>query len=61
MPKVKIDSNLYDRVKKVSQVAGYSSVEEFVIHMIEKELERIETDDDDKKVADRLRGLGYIE
>ena len=61
MPKVKLDSNLFDRVKKVSQVAGYSSVEEFVIHMIEKELERIEVADDDKKVTDRLRGLGYIE
>jgi len=61
MPKIKIDSNLYDRLKSVTKVAGYSSVEEFVMHMIEKELEQIEVPDDDKAVEERLRGLGYIE
>ncbi len=61
MAKIKIDSNLYDRLKKVTAVAGYSSVEEFVVHMIEKELEQIESPDDDKAVEERLRGLGYIE
>ena len=61
MAKIKIDSNLYDRLKKVIEVAGYSSIEEFVVHMIEKELEQIESPDDDKAVEERLRGLGYIE
>ena len=61
MAKIKIDSNLFDRLKKVTEVAGYSSVEEFVVHMIEKELEQIEVPDDDKTVEERLRGLGYIE
>ena len=61
MPKIKIESNLYDRLKKVAEVAGYSSVEEFVVHMIEKELEQIEVPEDDKAVEERLRGLGYIE
>ena len=61
MPKIKIESGLYDRLKKVTEVAGYSSVEEFVTHMIEKELEQIEVPDDDQAVEERLRGLGYIE
>ena len=61
MAKIKIDSNMYDRLKKVTEVAGYSSVEEFVVHMIEKELEQIEVPEDDKAVEERLRGLGYIE
>ena len=61
MAKIKIDNNLYDRLKKVTEVAGYSSVEEFMVHMIEKELEQIEAPDDDKAVEERLRGLGYIE
>jgi hypothetical protein len=61
MAKIKIDNNLYDRLKKVTEVAGYSSVEEFVVHMIEKELEQIEVPNDDKAVEERLRGLGYIE
>lgn len=61
MAKIKIDSNLYDRVKKMSESAGYSSVEEFVIHLIEKELSGHESADSDDQVADQLRGLGYIE
>ena len=61
MAKIKIDSNLYDRLKKVTEVAGYSSVDEFIVHMIEKELEQSEVPDDDKAVEERLRGLGYIE
>ena len=61
MPKIKVESGLYDRLKKVSEIAGYSSMEEFVTHMIEKELEKIEVSDDDKAVEERLRGLGYIE
>ncbi len=61
MAKIKIDSNLFDRLKKAAEVAGYSSTEEFVTHIIEKELAKIETDNVDENVANRLRGLGYIE
>lgn len=61
MRKIKIESGLHDRLKKVTEVAGYSSVEEFVTHMIEKELEKIEAPEDDKAIEERLRGLGYIE
>lgn len=61
MAKVKIDSNLFDRLKKVTKSAGYTSVEEFVTHIIEKALAEHETDQADEKVADQLRGLGYIE
>jgi metal-responsive CopG/Arc/MetJ family transcriptional regulator len=60
--KIKIDDNLYDRVKKVAEVAGYSSADEFIVHMIEKELEKVEsTGDDEQAVIDRLKGLGYLE
>ena len=61
MPKIKIDDNLYDRVKKVAEVAGYSSPEEFMVHIIEKELAKLESADDDKTIEERLRGLGYID
>jgi hypothetical protein len=61
MAKIKIDSSLFDRVKKAVETAGYTSVEEFVIHIIEKEVARYETPPADEKVADQLRGLGYIE
>ena len=61
MPKIKVEKGLFDRLKKVTEIAGYSSVEEFMTHMIEKELEKIEVAEDDKAVEERLRGLGYIE
>ena len=61
MAKIKIDSNLFERMKNSAQAAGYSSVEEFITHIIEKEVAKHETADTDEKVADQLRGLGYIE
>lgn len=61
MAKIKIDSNLHDRLKKAAEKVGYSNVEEFITHIIEKELSKIEAADDDATVTDRLRGLGYID
>jgi hypothetical protein len=58
--KIKIDSGLYDRVKRVAEIAGYGSVDEFVVHVIERELEKLEAESD-ADVTDRLRGLGYLE
>jgi hypothetical protein len=61
MSKIKIDANLYERVKKIAEKAGYTTPEEFVIHVLEKELSVLESADSDADVTERLRGLGYIE
>jgi len=61
MAKIKIDAGIYERAKKVAATAGYSSTEEFITHIIETELAKHETADEDTKVADELRGLGYID
>ena len=61
MAKIRIDAGLLERATRAAEVAGYSNVEEFVAHLIEKELARSETDNAERQVADRLRGLGYIE
>lgn len=61
MAKIKLDDPLYERVKKISETAGYSSADEFIVHLIEKELSVIESADSDEEVTERLRGLGYIE
>jgi 4-hydroxy-3-methylbut-2-enyl diphosphate reductase IspH len=61
MAKIKIDDELWDRVKKVSETAGYATPEEFVTHVIEKELSAIEGGaDDEEEIKKRLQGLGYI-
>jgi hypothetical protein len=61
--KVKIDKDLHRRASEHAAAAGYSSVDEFVAHCIEKELHASgqDTDQDEQQVADRLKGLGYIE
>lgn len=61
MAKIKLDSNLYERVKKVAEIAGYPTPEEFIVHVIEKELSMLETAESDEEVTERLKGLGYIE
>ena len=58
--KIKIDKNLLERAKKFASVAGYSSVDEFIAHLIEKELAKLEGAQDDEEVKKRLKGLGYI-
>ena len=61
MPKINIDQSLYDRAKRTAAAVGYSSVEELIVHSIETELKRLEAADAEERVADQLRGLGYIE
>lgn len=59
--KVKVNKDILERCKKVSEIAGYSSVEEFVEHVLEKELKDIESaGSSDADITESLRGLGYI-
>lgn len=57
---VKIDKDLLERVKKIAQVAGYSSAEEFITHALEKELQQFEGSDSEEEIRKKLQGLGYI-
>ncbi len=61
MPKIKIEQATSDRLAELSGKAGYSSVDEFVTHIIERELEKFQDASDDQQIEERLRGLGYIE
>lgn len=61
MAKISIDDGLFDRAKTAAAKAGYSSVDEFIAHCMEKALEKHGDDEAEAQVADQLRGLGYIE
>jgi hypothetical protein len=61
MVKVKIDPGLFDRAKRAAEAGGYSSVEEFIAHCIESGIAKHKVEEPEDQVADRLRGLGYIE
>ncbi len=64
--RLKIDEGLLERATKCAEDSGYSSVDEFLLHTIEKEINRLmgssegasETEETVKK---RLQGLGYID
>jgi hypothetical protein len=61
MVKIKMEPGLFDRASRAAQAAGYSSVEEFVAHCVERELQRLQVEEAEAQVSDQLRGLGYIE
>jgi metal-responsive CopG/Arc/MetJ family transcriptional regulator len=58
--KVKLDKTLLDKIKKFAEMSGYSSVEEFITHCLEKEIAKIEEADSEEEVKKKLKGLGYI-
>lgn len=64
--RIKLEKELFEKVKKCAVTAGYSSVDEFVAHVLEKETTRIlepsDLDpDSEEQIRKRLEGLGYIE
>jgi metal-responsive CopG/Arc/MetJ family transcriptional regulator len=58
---VKLNKTLCQRAARVAEKAGYSSVEEFMEHVLEKELAHFEEADSKEEVIKKLKGLGYIE
>ena len=63
--KIKLEGDLLEKAQQCAEASGYASVDEFVLHTIEKEVKRLlpqEPGGDSKeKVTKRLQGLGYIE
>lgn len=58
--KLKIDNELLNRAAEHAAKAGYSSLSEFVSHLIERELAAASPADADA-AKKRLQGLGYID
>jgi hypothetical protein len=58
--KVAVDKALFGKIKTYAEMSGYSSVEEFVAHCLEKEVAKIEEADSEEEIKKKLKGLGYI-
>ena len=58
---IKLNSDLWKRVKQHARDAGYSSPEEFVEHVLEKELSSRDEQQSQQEIERRLKGLGYLE
>jgi len=60
-PTVKLKREMWERVKRCSDAAGYSCPDEFVQHVLEKELAKLEDAQSDEEIVKKLKGLGYLE
>ncbi|HTT61743.1 MAG TPA: hypothetical protein VMG35_07875 [Bryobacteraceae bacterium] len=58
---VKLKKELSAKVAKAAKAAGYSSPEEFIEHVLEREVAKLADDQPGEEVMRRLRGLGYID
>jgi metal-responsive CopG/Arc/MetJ family transcriptional regulator len=58
--KIKIDKALFEKIKRIAAIAGYSSPDEFITHCLEKEIAKIEEADSEEEIKKKLKGLGYI-
>lgn len=59
--KIRLEKDLWERVKQFAAAAGYSSPDEFVAHVLERELAGLQAADSNEDIRRKLKGLGYIE
>jgi len=59
--RIKLDKDLLARAERISKAAGYASVEEFVQHVLERELDKLDQGGaDEAEIRKRMQGLGYL-
>jgi hypothetical protein len=59
-PKLKIDKALLEKARRYAQMAGYSSVDEFVEHLLAREIAKLDESESEEEIKKKLQGLGYI-
>jgi hypothetical protein len=59
-PKITINRTLYDLLAKQADEKGYSSAEEYVIHLLETAVADAGPGATEEEIRERLRGLGYL-
>jgi metal-responsive CopG/Arc/MetJ family transcriptional regulator len=58
---IKLNKDLGRRVEQCAKAGGYSSPQEFVEHIVERELAKLEDAQSDEEIVKKLKGLGYID
>ncbi len=61
--KLKLDDSTMERLEKVVEAGGYSSCEEFILHVLERELDSLVPmeGESEEEIMRKLEGLGYLE
>lgn len=57
---IRLDKDLLAKARRYADLAGYSSVSEFVTHVLEKEFAKLEESDSEAEIRKKLKGLGYL-
>ena len=57
--KIRLPADLEARAREQAKRLGYSSFEEYLVHLIELNLADL-TPEEDETVVNRLKGLGYL-
>ena len=58
---IKLAKELLAKIRKYSELAGYSSPQEFVQHVMEREIAKFEEGGaSEDEIRKRMQGLGYI-
>ena len=58
--KIKLEPDLYDRVALRAKELGYSTPDELVAHLLERELKVTAEEATKQKVLQKMKGLGYL-
>ncbi len=58
---VKLNKELWAKVKRVSEAAGYSSPQEFIEHVLDREISKLDEAQSNEEIVLKLKGLGYLE
>ena len=56
-----MNKDLWIKIKRCADAAGYSSPQEFVQHVLERELARLDQAESKEELIEKLKGLGYLE
>jgi hypothetical protein len=59
--KIEIDSNLWTRVVEAAQARGFSSPQQFVTQLIERELVKEQASSSDAEITRKMEELGYLD
>lgn len=70
MPKVEVPEKLWERLSERSEEKGFANTEDYIVDILEQVARKLRTkkgkkqgfsEEEEEKVKDRLRGLGYLD
>ncbi len=59
-PRIRISKQLHERLEKIAEKKGYSSTDEFILHVLDHAANDAELETSEEEVRKRLKGLGYL-